>query len=509
MDRRSGGDHAPADRARLDGGRPIIVTDLRNPSRPRAFPMQPVDLFRQDGVTAYSHDVDVDDDGIAWVSGAGGTRGYHTDGKHFDPVQRRYRHATPLEPIPYGGGGIPRSVSNDDTGGFEHNAIRPVGRDAPRGDDRYRKGELLLMTEEDFGPAADGCRNQGQFSIASLKGSYNGEAWRSTPQNPFRLQIVGKWSPFGQEGSRPATGPFPPLANFCSAHYFDIQGSVLAYAWYGEGTRFIDISNPAAPAADRLLAARQRHRVGVVLLRGLRLHGRPHARRRRPEGQAGCLGRERGQGSRGARDERQAGALPDPDGVAVPGGSRHRRALPAAGLLDRVMVRRAFTPGAPSANRNRGTARMARPHATEEEGELMVHRRALSAAFFASLLLVVLPAPAVAAWPDGRHWKQVTETTGLTWNQVAAVCPRDGVNRCSGLAGGRDVNGWIWATDRQVVELMGHYAPEILTAEPAERRRRRVPVPGDDVPRGDAADVLLLGLPDDSRLRERLDRLGA
>ena len=109
MDRRPGGDHAPADR-RLDwdGGRPIIVTDLRNPSRPRAFPMQPVDLFRQDGVTAYSHDVDVDDDGIAWVSGAGGTRGYHTDGKHFDPLERKYRHATPLEPIPYGGGGIPR-----------------------------------------------------------------------------------------------------------------------------------------------------------------------------------------------------------------------------------------------------------------------------------------------------------------------------------------------------------------------------------------------------------------
>jgi hypothetical protein len=228
-------------------GRPIIVTDLRNPTRPRAFPMQPVDLFRRDGVTAYSHDVDVDADGIAWVSGDGGTRGYHTDGKHFDPVQRRYRHATPLEPIPYGGGGIPASVSNDNTGGFEHNAIRPVGRDAPRGDDRYRKGELLLMTEEDFGPAAEGCSKQGQFTIASLKGSLNGEAWRSTPQNPFRLQIVGKWSPFGQEGSRPATGPFPSLANFCSAHYFDIQGSVLAYAWYGEGTRFLDISNPANP----------------------------------------------------------------------------------------------------------------------------------------------------------------------------------------------------------------------------------------------------------------------
>ena len=31
--------------------------------------MEPVDLFRRDGATAYSHDVQVDDMGIAWVSG--------------------------------------------------------------------------------------------------------------------------------------------------------------------------------------------------------------------------------------------------------------------------------------------------------------------------------------------------------------------------------------------------------------------------------------------------------
>jgi hypothetical protein len=76
------------------------------------------------------------------------------------------------------------------------------------------------------------------------------------------------------------------------------------------------------------------------------------------------------------------------------------------------------------------------------------------------------PAAASAQWPDGRHWKQVNESTGLTWNQVAAVCPRDGESRCSGAANGRDLTNWIWATDRQVVELMGHYEPEILTAEP-------------------------------------------
>jgi hypothetical protein len=228
-------------------GRPIIVTDLSNPRSPQAFPMDPVDLFRRDGVTAYSHDVQVDDAGIAWVSGDGGTRGYWTKGRHFDPLEGERRRATPLDPIPYGGGGLPMSVTNDATGGFEHNAWRPVGRDAPDGDARYRRGELLLATEEDFGPANLACANQGQFSIASLEGSFNGEAWRSTSANPFRLEVVGKWNPAGKEGSRPPGGTPNPLANFCSAHYFDVDNNTVSYAWYGEGTRFLDISDPENP----------------------------------------------------------------------------------------------------------------------------------------------------------------------------------------------------------------------------------------------------------------------
>jgi hypothetical protein len=225
-------------------GRPIIVTDLRNPKDPRGYPMDPVDLFRRDGATAYSHDVQVDDMGIAWVSGDGGTRGYWTEGRHYDPLKGRKRTATALDPIPYAGGGLPASVTGDATGGFEHNAWRPVGKAAPR---RYRDGGYLLATEEDFGPATEACANRGQFTIASLKGSYNGEAWKSTPANPFRLQVVGKWSPSGKEGSRPVGGPYDPNANFCSAHYFDVDGPIVTYAWYGEGTRFLDISDPSNP----------------------------------------------------------------------------------------------------------------------------------------------------------------------------------------------------------------------------------------------------------------------
>ena len=228
-------------------GRPIIVTDLSDPANPQAFPMNPVDLFRRDGVTAYSHDVQVDAAGIAWVSGDGGTRGYWTAGTHFDALQGRVREATALEPIPYAGGGLPQSVTGDATGGFEHNAWRPVGGSAPQSDPRYAAGELLLATEEDFGPADEACKNRGQFTIASLAGSFGAEAWRSTASNPFRLTTVGTWNPYLKEGSRPVGGPYHPLANFCSAHYFDVDGSTVAYAWYGEGTRFLDISDPENP----------------------------------------------------------------------------------------------------------------------------------------------------------------------------------------------------------------------------------------------------------------------
>ncbi|HVL96883.1 MAG TPA: hypothetical protein VM266_13580 [Solirubrobacteraceae bacterium] len=227
-------------------GRPIIVTDLTDPANPKAYPQNPVDLFRRDGATAYAHDVQVDAAGVAWVSGDGGTRGYWTDGVHFDPLQNTQRLATPLDPIPYGGGGLPRSVTADDTGGFEHNAWRPVGDTAPS-DPRYRRGEMLLVSEEDFNPASNQCRDRSMFTIASLEGSYDGDAWRSTPENPYRLQVVGKWNPFEKEGSRPTSGPYNPLADFCSAHYFDVDGPLVTMAWYGEGTRFLDISDPANP----------------------------------------------------------------------------------------------------------------------------------------------------------------------------------------------------------------------------------------------------------------------
>jgi hypothetical protein len=217
-------------------GRPIFVTDMRMPKQPK---VNPIDLDRNDGTTDYSHDVQVDDAGIAWVSGRGGTRGYHTDGWHFDPMLGAKRLATPESPVPYAGGGFEESVFPVRTSNsrFMHNAWRPLGDDAP--DPSY--GNLIYATEEEFagGSFPNGCANDGPLFIASLEGSYDGEAWRSAPDNKFRLQTVATWHPFGQEGSSTSTD--------CSAHYFQIEDRILSMSFYSQGSRFLDISDPTNP----------------------------------------------------------------------------------------------------------------------------------------------------------------------------------------------------------------------------------------------------------------------
>lgn len=86
---------------------------------------------------------------------------------------------------------------------------------------------------------------------------------------------------------------------------------------------------------------------------------------------------------------------------------------------------------------------------------------ALKAALTATLMAAAA-APALAADVDdgqGRLWRQLVDTTGLTWQQVAEVCALDGRTACSGSAGGRDLSGWTWATQGQVIDLFNRYLP--------------------------------------------------
>lgn len=220
---------APADW----GGRPIYATDITEPADPVACP-EPIDLGRNDGKTDYAHDVQVDANGVAWVSGRGGVRGYWTEGEHFNPLTEQVEQATGCDPIPYGGGGTPNEATPSR---FMHNSWRNVnatipGEDDPATPEDETEGMVLYGTEENI---TSSCASSGRFATYDLRGSLGGEGWKHDPEDPFRMRVLDTWTPGQQPGS---TG-------CASAHYFSDRGDgVLAYAFYGQGTRFLDVTDP-------------------------------------------------------------------------------------------------------------------------------------------------------------------------------------------------------------------------------------------------------------------------
>ncbi|MFL5426440.1 MAG: hypothetical protein ACJ783_15515, partial [Myxococcales bacterium] len=93
----------------------------------------------------------------------------------------------------------------------------------------------------------------------------------------------------------------------------------------------------------------------------------------------------------------------------------------------------------------------------------MTLRLAVFAMFATTLCSTFSGAQAVPV--DDRHgkeWRQLTDTVGVSWNQVSEICPRDGISACSGAIDELDFTGWIWATDAQVIELFSYYTPDIL-----------------------------------------------
>jgi hypothetical protein len=215
-------------------GRPIWVTDLTDPEHPRVFP-EPIDLWRNDGLTDYSHDVDVDANGIAWTSGRGGLLGYATRGRWRDPRTDTMRVAKPWNPILVAGGGIQGGVDGvaQPQTDFIHNSARPL--DGTVHASGVADDNIVLMTEEDF---TTPCDQGGRIVAADITDSLGGEpATNSTPAQPYRLKALSAFHPAqdAPDTAAPITG--------CSAHYFELSGSTVAAGWYGQGLRLIDASN--------------------------------------------------------------------------------------------------------------------------------------------------------------------------------------------------------------------------------------------------------------------------
>jgi hypothetical protein len=229
----TGGPYANAQTQPGFTGRPIYATDVRNPLQPVPCP-EPIDLGRNDGVTDYAHDVQVDANGVAWVSGAGGVRGYWTEGQHYNPLTDAVEQATACDPIPFAGGGSPSEATPSR---FMHNAWRNVeatipGEDDPRTPGDETKGMVLYGTEENL---TSNCASSGRAVAYDLRGSLDGEGWKDIATTKYRMRALDTWTPQGQQGA----------TSCASAHYLDDRGDgIVAYAFYGQGTRFLDVSDP-------------------------------------------------------------------------------------------------------------------------------------------------------------------------------------------------------------------------------------------------------------------------
>jgi hypothetical protein len=210
-------------------GRPIWVTDLRDAEHP-VVKQDPIDLGRNDGLTDYSHDVQVDAQGIAWVSGRGGILGYATHGRLLDPKTGAVREATPLDPVLVAGGGV---GGTNQPVMFMHNSARPLdGKVRATG---VKRGNVLVGTEEDF---TEPCTASGRIVLSDITDSIGGgPATASTPEAPYRMTPLDTFHP--AQDTPETTGP----STECSAHYFEVSGPTLAAAWYGQGLRVVDISD--------------------------------------------------------------------------------------------------------------------------------------------------------------------------------------------------------------------------------------------------------------------------
>jgi hypothetical protein len=228
-------------------GVPVFVTDVRDVNHPYTY-AQPVDLKRNNNTTAYTHSVDVDQNGIAWTSGFGGVRGFYTNGLHHDPTTNTDRYATATDPVPYAGG----SVHSDDpqfaTSTLEHNSYHvtqaPSDHSSPTvassDGNTYKKTDLQYITQENVvNCTTTSGGGAGQFRIADLAGSYNGEDWSPnlSASNRFFVPTIGSYSAKDWPGASPGAS--------CSAHWFTVLGNMVAIAFYGQGTRILDVSDPA------------------------------------------------------------------------------------------------------------------------------------------------------------------------------------------------------------------------------------------------------------------------
>jgi hypothetical protein len=222
-------------------GAGVEIVDLRNPAAPvRAG------RFKPPITSIATHDVQVDGDGLAWIVGGDGTAAYdvsnplnpkmvmRTDENIKNSGQLGFPGPDPVFGIG-GKGETPIDLIHHDSLRFHKKSTRgdfepKAGKTYPAGG----TGDVVGIVEEDYNrPTCEGAGSFQTWGITKKRTSSGARklALLDLFQTELQSLVEGR-------GWAPVTG-------LCSAHYFDERDGLVAGGWYEEGTRFLDVRDPA------------------------------------------------------------------------------------------------------------------------------------------------------------------------------------------------------------------------------------------------------------------------
>jgi hypothetical protein len=204
------------------------------------------------------HDVQVDAAGIAWAVGGNGTVAFDARPGAYGPANLKTPTvlASTGEDAFDGGRGVGTADGGTVNDFIHHNSYRPnADQFVPRTDANLMApgvapGEKVLVTEEDIwsrttlSTTRGGCKTQGSFQTWQVK-QFDGDGTDGATK--FLDSWVTEYNGLLGQGRLP-TDDVVASEGFCSSHYFDTQpgsGNLTAVAWYAQGTRLLDTTNPS------------------------------------------------------------------------------------------------------------------------------------------------------------------------------------------------------------------------------------------------------------------------
>ena len=173
-------------------------------------------------------------------------------------AERPHRYATAFNPVPYAGGSVPSLEAGDARRSTRRSASsttpttarrrRPTSRrrrSPPPSGRTFNKTDLQYITQENVASCSSTSGGgSGRFVIANLAGSYGGQAWDPNCARSASDSRPSATSSRSSTTTRRVTCRAPTTAASCSAHWFTVVGDMVAIAFYSNGTRILDVSDP-------------------------------------------------------------------------------------------------------------------------------------------------------------------------------------------------------------------------------------------------------------------------